>query len=81
MPVLHTGELGEGITRCGCRRLMREVWRPSLLLCQECLANPSQLSGLLLKTATGGAHAARQGPLAMTHLPDIATFLDERLRG
>jgi len=49
------------------------------VLCHEGLARPSQLSGLLVQTVTGGARAARQRPLAMTHLPDIPALLDGRL--
>ena len=47
----------------------------------EYLTGPYQRSCLLLKAATVGTSTARQRPLAMTHLPDIAASLDERLRG
>ena len=64
-----------------CKRGMHEGWHEALLLRQECLAVPSQVSGVLLQTATDGTDAARYCPLAMTHLPDVAAFLDKGLRG
>jgi hypothetical protein len=66
---------------CDCRRSRSEGLHHSLLLFPECLTGPSQLSGPLLQVATLGTRAARQCPLAMTHLPDVAAFLDGGLRG